>query len=249
MERFNQTIQKMLVKFITSRKESWQDYLDTCVYAYNTSHHDSTRFTPFELMFGRQAVLPIDVRSDAVEAVDDVLTAVDEEMFQKMVEAYWITEDGAQEIHVYDSMYATVGTYTKKQIASIVSSSEKEIKLKMMNVQKQNGGCDCGLFAIVFPSALANGIQPGHCFFNQDTMRRHLYKCLTEGKMLMFPQKQRRTSRKSEDSIELFCICHMPEIPPMVECSQCSNWYHVSCVSVPQEALDDSSIEWICQNC
>ena len=42
-------------------------------------------------------------------------------------------------------MYATVGTYTKKQIASIVSSSEKEIKLKMMNVQKQNGGCDCGL--------------------------------------------------------------------------------------------------------
>ena len=38
-------------------------------------------------MFGRQAVLPIDVRSDAVEAVDDVFTAVDEETFQKMVEA------------------------------------------------------------------------------------------------------------------------------------------------------------------
>ena len=76
-----------------------------------------------------------------------------------------ITEDGAQEIHVYDSMYATVVTYTKKQIASIVSSSEKEIKLKMMNVQKQNGGCDCGLFAIAFATALANGIQPGHCFF------------------------------------------------------------------------------------
>ena len=162
-----------------------------------------------------------------------------------------ITEDGAQEIHVYDSMYATVGTYTKKQIASIVSSSEKEIKLKMMNVQKQNGGCDCGLFAIAFATALANGIQPGHCFFNQDAIRRHLYKCLMEGKMSMFPQKQRWTSRlvKSEDSIELFCICHMPEIPPMVECSQCSNWYHVSCVCVPQEALDDSSIEWICQNC
>ena len=65
-----------------------------------------------------------------------------------------------------------------------------------------------------------------------------------EGKMSMFPQKQRRTSRfvKSEDSIELFCICHMPEIPPMVECSQCSNWYHVSCVSVPQEALDHSTL-------
>ena len=37
----------------------------------------------------------------------------------------------------------------------------------------------------------------------------------------------------------------------MVECSQCivTGSYHISCVSVPQEALDDSSIEWICQNC
>ena len=48
-----------------------------------------------------------------------------------------IIEDGAQEIHVYDSMYPTVGTYTKKQIASIVSAS-KNIELKMMNVQLQN---------------------------------------------------------------------------------------------------------------
>ena len=28
-----------------------------------------------------------------------------------------ITENGEQEMHVYNSMYATVGTYTKKQIA------------------------------------------------------------------------------------------------------------------------------------
>ena len=37
---------------------------------------------------------------------------------------------------------------------------------------------------------------------------------MTEEKMSMFPQKQKWTSRlvKSEDLIELFCICHMPEI-------------------------------------
>ena len=75
-------------------------------------------------------------------------------------------------------------------------------------------------------------------------MRRYLHKCLTEGKMLMFPQKQKQTSRlvKSDDSI----VSAITEIPPMVECS---NWYHVSCVSVPQEALDESNIEWIRQNC
>ena len=78
-----QTIQTMLVKYIES-KESWQDYLDTCVYAYNTSHHDSSKFTPFELMFGRQAVIPVDIRSGAsiIEVVDEVFGGCDEDAVQ-----------------------------------------------------------------------------------------------------------------------------------------------------------------------
>ena len=60
-ERFNQTLQNMLVKFVSIKKEPWSAYLDTCVVAYNTSWHESTKFTPFELMFGRKAILPIDV--------------------------------------------------------------------------------------------------------------------------------------------------------------------------------------------
>ena len=58
VEKFNQTIQNMLVKFINSKKESWKDYLDTCVYAYNLAKHESSKFSPFEVMFGRRAVLP-----------------------------------------------------------------------------------------------------------------------------------------------------------------------------------------------
>ena len=51
----------MLVKYVSSKKEMWSHYLDTCAFAYNTSQHDSTKFTPFMLMFGRKARLPIDV--------------------------------------------------------------------------------------------------------------------------------------------------------------------------------------------
>ena len=50
----------MLVKFVSSKKEKWSLYLDTCAFAYNTSRHNSTKFTLFYLMYGRQAYLPVD---------------------------------------------------------------------------------------------------------------------------------------------------------------------------------------------
>ena len=60
-ERFNQTIQTMLVKFVSSEKNEWSRFIDTCVFAYNTSRHESTKFTPFEVMFNRTATLPINI--------------------------------------------------------------------------------------------------------------------------------------------------------------------------------------------
>lgn len=65
VERYNQTIQSMLVKFVGEKKDSWEDYLDTCVFAYNTAKHESSKFTPFELMFSRKPVLPIDIDCNA----------------------------------------------------------------------------------------------------------------------------------------------------------------------------------------
>lgn len=59
------------MKFVAEKKETWED---SCIYAYNTSRHESSLFTPFELMFGRKAVLPIDLYSGsngADEIVED----------------------------------------------------------------------------------------------------------------------------------------------------------------------------------
>ena len=61
-ERFNQTLQIMLVKFIMDKKDVWDVFMDTCVYAYNTSVHESTSFSPFEVMFG--AFMPVDIEID-----------------------------------------------------------------------------------------------------------------------------------------------------------------------------------------
>ncbi len=66
-ERFNQTLQNMIVKNIANEKESWESCIDSCIYAYNTAIHESSLYTPFELMFGRKAVLPIDIEMESRE--------------------------------------------------------------------------------------------------------------------------------------------------------------------------------------
>ncbi len=55
----------MIVKFTTNRKEQWDEFLQTSVFAYNTAKHESTHYTPFELMFGRKAILPVDLDFDS----------------------------------------------------------------------------------------------------------------------------------------------------------------------------------------
>ena len=43
-------------------------------------------------------------------------------------------------------------------------TQSKTIKLSFVDVQKQSGGYDCGLLALVFDTALVNGINLGRWY-------------------------------------------------------------------------------------
>ena len=73
----------MLVKYIEDKKECWEDYLDSCIFAYNTSKHESSKFTPFEVMFESRAVLPIQLGTQD----ESLLTmALDDQVVEKNME-------------------------------------------------------------------------------------------------------------------------------------------------------------------
>ena len=59
-ERFNRTLLDMLGTLENLQKSDWKKYVNFLVYSYNCTHHESTRVSPFELMFGRKPKLPID---------------------------------------------------------------------------------------------------------------------------------------------------------------------------------------------
>lgn len=51
----------MLKAKVENNPESWDEHLDYCMMAYRSSVHCSMGHTPFELMFGREMRIPLDV--------------------------------------------------------------------------------------------------------------------------------------------------------------------------------------------
>ncbi|CEP09032.1 hypothetical protein, partial, partial [Parasitella parasitica] len=59
VERMNRTLKTSLSIVVGSDVRTWSKHLPFVVFAYNTARQASTKFSPFEIMFGRKAVLPL----------------------------------------------------------------------------------------------------------------------------------------------------------------------------------------------
>ena len=86
VERFHRTLNAMLAKVVCANQRDWCDHLPGVMTAYRASVHESTRFSPNRVMFGRENRLPVDVvmgdvREDSSEQnMDDYVAKLCERM-------------------------------------------------------------------------------------------------------------------------------------------------------------------------
>ena len=77
-ERFNQTLQCQLLKFVRVERTDWDLYLDAILFSYRVSRQDSTKMSPFYLVYGRQARIPVEVAMHPTDQEADEVVETEE---------------------------------------------------------------------------------------------------------------------------------------------------------------------------
>ena len=118
-ERFNHTLATQLTHYCNSSQTDWDEYLPYVLFAYRTAPHRITRFSPYYMMYGREAKFPIDTAIPAVDASNLTdLSAIEyvSELVKKMKELQEIvikqSEQTQQQKEEYNRTLADVPNYS-----------------------------------------------------------------------------------------------------------------------------------------
>ena len=159
-------------------------------------------------------------------------------------------ESGA--IHVYDSLYKSLTRESINLIASMVHSQSTDLKITVMDVERQSNGSDCGVLAIAYAFDLCSGLNPCSARFNHSGIRLHLANCLEQCQVSRFPVLgERKSAPRKPRTVELHCSCRMPEEKgdEMAECDVCHVWFHRHCMDIPSEVFGEAEVHWVCKRC
>ena len=88
-------------------------------------------------------------------------------------------------LHIYDSVYSDLDDETLKVLENVFMFR----KVHFVEFQKQEGGSDCGLFAIAAATQLLSqkSSKSATFHFHQDLMRTHALKCFEQKQFFCFP--------------------------------------------------------------
>ena len=101
----------------------------------------------------------------------------------------------------------------------------------------------CGLHAIANALSLALEIDPTEISYDERAMREHLFNCLEEEFLTIFPHSFRssvhKKGMKKKSILPVFCSCKRPENGFYFECTGCKIWFHPECQNMAQEDISD----------
>ncbi|MCO5569248.1 hypothetical protein L7F22_022959 [Adiantum nelumboides] len=67
VEKANRIIASIIRKTVESKPKRWDNFLDGAIWAYRTTYRDATQFTPFHLVYGQEALQPIELNLPTIK--------------------------------------------------------------------------------------------------------------------------------------------------------------------------------------
>jgi len=160
-------------------------------------------------------------------------------------------------LSVYCSMHFVPSEACLATVAHMFNMQTPSLTFRVMNVTKQKGSVNCGLFAIAYAEMLARDVDPCNFILNQPLIRLHLLSCLSENQFRAFPVTGQRTVRRNvvrSTTVKLYCQCRSTHLPGdnMLLCNQCHEWYHQRCLRLTDAAFArfaDIGTPYVCPRC
>ncbi|MCO5560447.1 hypothetical protein L7F22_014062 [Adiantum nelumboides] len=67
LEKANGIIAGIIRKMVESKPKRWDNFLDGAIWAYRTKYRDAIQFTPFHLVYGQEALQPIELNIPSIK--------------------------------------------------------------------------------------------------------------------------------------------------------------------------------------
>lgn len=161
-------------------------------------------------------------------------------------------------VHVYDTLYTSLPSSTINTIAGLAFCSLSELEIKMVDVDLQKNGADCGVLSVANAFNLLSARSPCSVrYADSNMLRRHLCECLERCLFSFFPTLGDQSSTNLDTTFKftvrvgVYCVCRKPDHPDveyMAECEGCGEWFHERCVDIPQSVFSDNE-PWKCLEC
>ena len=72
MESANKVIEDILTKMVKSHHRDWADRLSEALWAYHTTWCNTTGFSPYDLVYGKSVVFPIEFEIKTLKRATEV---------------------------------------------------------------------------------------------------------------------------------------------------------------------------------
>lgn len=255
VERFNRTVMDAVRCFTSRSASKWDEYLPLLAGAIRSAVNRSTGFTPNMLMLGREVNTPVELvfpgphpeeSEDYEPYVASLVTEI--QAAHKLAQSQLATSQArskrdydlktfVRSYSVGDAVYV-LDTATVKGVCSKLSPTWKGPALIVRKLTDY-------VYEIMLRKKLVT--------INHDRIKpcrgRDLPAWLQKQRQLRSQNNTRGQPLSLTTNESLYCVCRGPDVGElMIQCAECREWYHGSCVNVTKEQAKLIDV-YLCPEC